>query len=338
MSTINAVTDISTMLAVYAFKSIPVYAADLPPRNLFTLNFDESIGTVGQQIVTRIPFTQFGSTANNLANGWGNLQPSSSNVTTTLAAKGYDHPFNVVTWDTIGEAQIVNTFAGILQKQTANAIFVDCANLVNTSSYTSACYVNTSSLFNLTGALFTTSGAGNTGLQSVGTLMDELELPQTDRYALLNPAAYQGLISTIFQTYVLGNDRAVIGNGFIDATQHNQAWPGIDLAGFDVFKSPRINTNTAKVPYGGAIYSSTNILAGWAGVPAAIVLAARPFELAPSPLMATIPVIEPTSGFPLTYMLSFDPSLPGWRIGVYSLYGVSAANLNAIIPIVSAST
>ncbi len=337
MATINAVTDIATMLAVYAFKSVPVYAADIPPRNLFTLNFDESIGTVGQQVVTRVPFTQFGSTANNLANGWSNTQPSSSNVTTTLQAKGYDHPFNVVTWDTIGEAQIVNTFAGILQKQTANNIFVDAANLVTSSTYTNKCYVNSSANFNLTGALFVTSGSGNTGLQSVGTLMDELELPQPDRYTVLNPAAYQGLISQIFQTYVLGNERAVVGNGFVPATEQNQAWPGINVAGFDIFKSPRINTNTAKTPYGGSVYSSSDVLAGWAGVPAGIVLAARPFELAPSPLMATIPVIEPTSGFPLTYMLSFDPSLPGWRIGVYSLYGVSAANTNAIVPIISAT-
>src|ERR1017187_9264496 len=138
MATINATTNIATMLAVYAFKSIPVYGADLPPRNLFTMNFDESISTAGQQVITRIPTTIFGATANNLANGWGNLQPSSSNVTTTLAAKGYDHPFNVVTWDTVGEAQIVNTFAGILQKQVANNIFVDRANLAPRSIYANA--------------------------------------------------------------------------------------------------------------------------------------------------------------------------------------------------------
>ena len=338
MATINAVTDIATMLAVYAFKSVPVYAADLPPRNLFTLNFDESIGTVGQQVVTRIPFTLFGTTANNLANGWGNLQPSSSNVSATLQAKGYDHVFNVVTWDTIGEAQLLNTFANILQKQAANNIFVDVANLVTSSVYTNVCYVNASSQFNLTGALATTSGSGNTGLQSVGTKMDELELTQVDRYALLNPVAYQGLISNIFQTYILGNDRAIVGNGFVPATEKNQAWPGIDVAGFSIFKHPRINTNTSTRPYGGATYSSLDTLAGFAGIPAGVVLAARPMEIAPSPLMAAISVIDPTSGFPLTYMLAFDTSLPGWRLGVYSLYGVAAANTNAIVPILSATT
>ena len=77
---INAVTNIATMLSVYAFKSVPVYAADLPPRNLYTLNLDESIGTLGQSVVTRVPTSQFAVTANNLANGWGNLQPSSSNI------------------------------------------------------------------------------------------------------------------------------------------------------------------------------------------------------------------------------------------------------------------
>lgn len=329
MATVNAVTDLATFLAVYAFKSIPTYAADIPPRNLFSLNMDESVGTVGQQVVTRVPISIFATTANNLANGWGNLAPTSSNVTTTLQAKGYDHLFNVVSWDTIGESQLVNTFAGILQKQTANAIFVDAANLVTSSNYTNTVTVGSSSLFSLT---------GSSGLQGIGTTMDNLELPQVDRYALLNPTAYQGLISNIYQTYVLGNDRAVVGNGFAGDSDKNQAWPGLDIAGFDVFKSPRINTNTALTPYGGAKYSSGNVLAGWAGVPSGLVLAARSFELAPSPLMATIPVIEPTSGFPLTYMLSFDPSLPGWRIGVYSLYGVSVANANAIVPILSATT
>lgn len=338
MAIINSVTDLATFLAVYAFKSIPVTSADLPPRNLFTLNFDESIGTVGQQVVTRLDITQFGSAPNNLANGWGNLQPTSSNVTTTLQAKGYDHPFNVVSWETIGESQIVNTFAGQLQKQAANAIFIDAANLITSSVFTNTCVVQSSSLFNLTGALYSGSQAGNTGLQSVGTLLDNLEATQPGRYAMLNPAAYQGLISQVYQTYVLGNPRAVVGNGFVDATEKNQAWPGVNLAGFDVFKHPRINANTAKTPYGGATYGSGNTLAGWAGVPSGIVLAARPFELAPSPLMATIPVIEPTSGFPLTYLMSFDPSLPGWRLGVYSLYGVSAGNPNSIVPILSATT
>ena len=337
MATINSVTDLATMLSVYAFKSVPVYAADLPPRNMFTLNFDESIGSVGQSVVTRVPFTQFGTTANNLANGWGNLQPSSSNVTATLQAKGYDHPFNVVTWDTIGESQILNTFAGILQKQVANNIFVDAANLVTSSTYTNTCYVQSSNLFNLTGSLITGVATGSTGLQSVGTLLDELEITQVDRYTMLNPAAYQGLISNIYQTYVLGNDRAVVGNGFAGGSEKNQAWPGIDVAGFDVFKSPRINTNTAKTPLGGAVYGSNDTLAGWAGVPAGLVLAARTLELAPSPLMAAVPVIEPTSGFPLTYIIAFDTSLPGWRIGCYSLYGVAAANTNAIVPILSRS-
>ncbi len=340
MATINSVTNLATMLQIYAFKSVPVYAADMPPRNLFTLNFDESIGTVGQSVVTRIPTSLFGTTANNLANGWGNLQPSSSNISTTLAAKGYDHPFNVVTWDTIGEAQLINTFAGILQKQVANNIFVDAVNLVTGSTYSSVCWVTSSAAFNLTGGLVTTAGASSTGLQSVGTLLDENEITQIDRYCMLNPSAYQGLISQIFQTYVLGNDRAVVGNGFAGATERNQAWPGLDVAGFDVFKHPRINSNTSKVPYGGATASFANgqVLAGFAGVPAGLVLAARPMDIAPSPLMAAVSIIEPTSGFPLTYLLAFDTSLPAWRLGVYSLYGVAAANPYAIVPIYSATT
>jgi hypothetical protein len=202
-------------------------------------------------------------------------------------------------------------------------------------------------LFNLSGALLqaTTVAGGNTGIQSVGTLMDNLELTQQDRYALLNPVAYQGLIAGIFQTYVLGNDRAIVGNGFTAASERNAAWPGIDLAGFSIFKHPRVNANTAKVPYGGATASvsavtgtATGALAGFAGVPAGMVLAARTMELAPSPLMAAVSVIEPTSGFPLTYILAFDTSLPGWRMGCYSLYGVSAANTNAIVPIYSLTT
>src|ERR1039458_7770184 len=214
MAVINSATSIATMLQVYAFKSIPTYAADLPPRDLFTLNFDDSIGTVGQSVVTRLATTTFSTTANNLANGWGNTQPSSSNVTTTLQAKGYDYPFNVVSWDTIGEAQLLNTFANILQKQVANNIFVDIANLVTGSTYTNQAFVSSSAAFNLTGALNqTSSGAALSGLQAIGTLMDENELTQVGRYAVLNPVAYQGLISGIYQTYVLGNERAVVGNG-----------------------------------------------------------------------------------------------------------------------------
>ena len=337
MATISATTNIATMLSVYAFKSVPIYAADLPPRNLFTLDFDDSIGTVGQSVVVAVPTTIFSTTANNLANGWGSLQPSSSNVTATLQAKGYDHPFNVVTWETIGEAKLISVFANILQKQVANNIFIDCANLVTSSVYTNVAYVSRSVDFNLTGALNTTSTAGAySGLQSVGTLLDELEIEQRDRYCVLNPVAYQGMLSQVYQTYVLGNDRAVVGNGF-DPNPRNGAWPGLDIAGFDVFKHPRINANTTKTPYGGASYGSGNTLAGFAGGPAGIVLAARPMDIAPSPLMATVTVIEPTSGFPLTYLMAFDTSLPGWRIGCYSLYGVAAGNTSAIVPIVAAS-
>ena len=339
MAVINATTNIATMLAVYPFKSIDVFAADLPPRNMFTLNFDDAAAGAGQQVITRIPSTTFATTANNLANGWGNTQPSSSNVSMTLNAKGFDHPFNVVTWETIGEAQLINTFGGFLQKQVANAIFVDAANLITSSTYTNVCYVQSSSLFNLTGSLVTSSaGTGNTGLQAVGTLLDNLEITQVDRYGIINPNAYQGLISGIYQQYVLGNDRAVVGNGFVPATERNQAWPGIDLAGFDVFKHPRINSSTAKVPYGGPSYSSNDTLVGWAGVPAGLCLAARPFEIGPAPMAASVAVIDPTSGFPLTYVIAWDSSLPGWRVGVYGLYAVAAGNTNAIVEIIAKSS
>ena len=327
MAVINSVTNIATMLQVYAYKAIPAFVADLPPRNMFTLNFDESIGTVGQSVVTRLPTTNFGSTLNDLSTGWCNLQPSSSNVTTTLAAQGYDHPFNITTWQTIGEQQLINTFANTLQKQVANGIFVQAANLVTSSVFTNTVTVTTSSLFSLT---------GSTGLQGVNAVLDNLEVTQVDRYAMLNPIAYQGLVSTIYPFLTLGNSMAIVGNGFAQTTGNvNNAWPGIQLAGTSIFKNPRISTYTALTPLGGAKYSSGNKLAGWVGNPAGIVLAARPFEVAPSPLTATVSVIEPSSGFPLTYIIAFDSSLPGFRIGCYSLFGVAAGNTNAIVPILT---
>jgi hypothetical protein len=338
MSVINSVTDIQTQLENFAFKSIELNAATLPPRSMYTLDYDDQVAQVGQIISITLPDTIFGSTANDLSNGWGNLQPSSSQVTAALAAKGYDHPFNITTVNTIGEAKLLNAFGTFIQKQAANNIFVDLANLVSSSYFTNVCYVNSSSLFNLTGSLITTSGTGNTGLQSVATQLDEYEVTTQGRYAILNPVAYQGILASAIPAYFLGSPQIVRGNGYVPDQDTNQSYRGVELAGFNCYRHPRINTNTAKLPYGGSKYTGGNVLAGWAGASSGLVLAARPLNLAPAPLMASVPIIDPTSGFPLTYIMSWDTSLPGWRLGTYSLYGVAAGNPNAISIIISAST
>ena len=97
--------NINGVLQVYAFKSIPAFAADLPPRDLYTENYDESVAQVGSSVTTRVPTSQFGA-LNDLSNGWEKQQATSSAITATLKMLGHDHQFNVTEWDTIGEQQL----------------------------------------------------------------------------------------------------------------------------------------------------------------------------------------------------------------------------------------
>lgn len=336
---INA-NSLNGFLQVYAYKTIPAFAADLPPRDLFTENFDASIANEGTAVITRIPTTVFGN-MNNLATGWEAQQATASQISATLATLGHDHEFNVTSWATIGEQQLLNTFTNILAKQVANGISVNVFNNVTNSFYTNTAYVASSSAFNFTNSLVTSTGTGSSGLQSISTLLDNLEIPQAERYAILNPTAYQGLVSSngLYNTLNYGNYDLIRYNGFkdVDGKAINSSYPGVNLAGFNIFKYPRINTTTAIRPYGGDVYSGGNVLAGFVGNKAGLVVAARVPITFQAPWMTTYTAMEPTSGFPLQFLLALDPSLPGVRLGIYTLFGSAQANPNAIVPIISRS-
>jgi len=326
---INA-NSLAGFLQVYAYKTIPAFAADMPPRDMVCENFDASIANEGTAVITRIPATVFGS-LNNLANGWEAQEATASAITATLSTLGHDHEFNVTSWATIGEQQLLNTFTNILAKQVANGITVNLFNNV-TSSY----YANTVTL-NASSSAFTLTGSNS--LQTVAATLDNYEIPQAERYCVLNPSAYQGLVSqqSVYQTLVYGGYQIVRYNGYndVDGKAINSAYPGVNLAGFNIFKYPRINSNTAKTPYGGDTYSGGNILAGFGGNKAGMVMAARVPITFQAPWMTTYTAVEPTSGFPLQFMLALDPSLPGVRLGIYTLFGTAQANKYAIVPIVA---
>jgi hypothetical protein len=300
----------------------------MPPRDLFVENFDDSIANEGTAVVTRIPTTVYGSTLNSLDSGWENQNASASSVTVTLATKGHDHSFNVTQWATIGEQQILNTFANVLAKQVANGIAVSIMSNVTNSFFTNTVSVATSSLLTFT---------GSNSLQAISTTLDNLEIPQAERYAILLPNAYQGLTSGIYQQYIYGDPTVVRYNGFKDADGKaiNSANPGLYLAGFNTFKYARLNSNAALLPYGGNVCGTK--LAGFAGNKAGLAFAARTPVTVNNPLVQTYTVTDPTSGFPLQFILAFDPSYPGWRLGVYSLFGSAQGNPNAIVPILTTS-
>ena len=301
----------------------------MPPRDMFVENFDDSIASEGTAVITRIPATSFASTLNDLSTGWAGTSATASSVTVNLATKGSDHIFNVTEFATIGEQQLLNTFSNVLAKNTANGIAVSIMNNVTTSYFTNTQSVATSSLLTFTGS----SGS----LQAISTQLDNAEIPQADRYAILLPNAYQGVTSTIYQQYVYGDPTVVRYNGFKDADGKaiNSANPGLYLAGFNTFKYPRLNSNTATLPYGGVVCGTK--LAGFAGNKAGLAFAARTPITINNPLVQTYTVVDPTSGFPLQFILAFDPSVPGWRLGVYSLFGSAQGNKNAIVPIVTTS-
>ena len=247
-----------------------------------------------------------------------------------MALKGHDHVFNILEFETVGEAQLLNTFANILGKQVCNGISVQIFNQVTSSYYTNTVSVASSSLFTY---------AGTTGsLMAASTVLDNLEIPQGDRYSILSPAAYQGLVSSnnFFATYNWGDPRLVRDNGYKSTT--NSAWPGVNIAGFNVFKHARVNANTALTPYGGDKYTGTQTLAGWAGNRAGIVFAARAPQTMQVPGVYSYVGVEPTSGLPFLFGAALDIAKPAWRFFIYSLFGVAQGNKYAIVPIVSQST
>lgn len=311
-------------LQVYALKSLPAFAADLPPRDLWTENFDSAIASEGTAVVTRIPTTVFGS-LNDLSSGWESQQASASAVTVTLKTKGHDHIFDLTQWATVGEQQLLNTFTNILAKQVANGITANVINNVSSSFYTNTYTVNSSSVYALADQ------------QAIGAKLDNLEIPQSDRYVIMNPTAYQSMIGGMYQTYVYGDPTVVRYNGFKDVNGNalNSSNPGLYVAGFNTFKYPRFTNSN--LPYGGDYYTSGDTLIGFAGNKAGIAVAARTPVTVDTPLVQSYTVIEPTSGWPIQFIMAFDTSKPGWRIGIYTLFGSAQGNPKAIVPILSKS-
>ena len=326
---INA-NSLSGFLQVYAYKSLPAFLADMPPRDMFVEDFDDSIATEGTAVVTRIPKTSFASTLNSLDSGWGNQNLTSSAVTVTLATKGTDASFTMTEWATIGEQQLLNTFANFLAKNTANGIAVSVMANVTSSYYTNTVTIGSSSLFAFT---------GSNSLQSITTTLSNLEIPVNDRYGIVTPNAYTSLTSQLYQQYVWGDPTLVRNNGYkdLDGKDISSANPGLKMAGVNMYPYARVNANTATLPYGGAVVNNAQALAGFVGNKAGLAFAARAPITINDPLFQTYTVVDPTSGFPLQFILALDPGFPGYRIGVYSLFGSAQGNPNAIVPVISAS-
>lgn len=309
-------------LAVYAQKSLTAFLADMPPRDLFTENFDDSIATGGISVTTRIPTTQYGTLNDLGTSGWESAQASASAVTITLATKGHDHPFNVTEWATITPSMLEQLYFPVLAKQVANGVTVAALNNVTSSIYTT-----TMSVANA-GALTLVGGSGS--LQYAAQLLDNNEVPTTDRYCIVNPAAWQGLISGVYQTYILGDSTAVRKNGYSEAGSN----VGYNLAGFNTFKYPRLYG--ASKPYGGdSVSQTTDKLVGVAGNKQGIIMACRvPLDMNTG-LIQSATATDPTSKISLQVILSFDQSKPMWRIGTYILFGTAAGNTKSVVPILA---
>jgi hypothetical protein len=312
----------------FVFKSIVTPFANMPPRDIWTENFDDAIAQDGQVVHAHQNTTVYGS-LNDLANGWESTQATASNYQATLSTVGKDHLINVTDWSTIGEQRILDTF-GTLGRQVANGVTVKVMNLVTQSYFTNTVTVPSSSLFNFT---------GSNGLQSIATTLDNLENDQDQRYCILTPNAYQGLVSSngVYNFINYGGTEIIRGNGFkdVDGSDVNSAHPGIELAGFDIYKYPRLGT-LGKLPYGGDKVSNSTLI-GFAGVKSGLFVANRVPIPQNAPLYQSYVYTDPTSKFSYQYIMAFDTSKPGWRFGIYTLMGCAAANPNAIVPILTQS-
>lgn len=308
-------------LAVYAQKSLNAFLADMPPRDIFTENFDDSIATGGVSVTTRIPTTIYGTLNDLGVSGWESQQASASAITTTLATKGHDHSFSVTEWATVTPAMLESLYFPVIAKQTANGVVVNALNNVTSSVNTTTMAVASAGALTLTGA--------SASLQYAAQLLDNNEIPVDGRYAILNPAAWQGVISTATPVYYLGDNTIVRKNGYSDAASNT----GYALAGFNTFRYARLYGATK--PYGGDSYSSGDKLVGVAGHKQGLVMACRvPLDMNTG-LIQSYTAVDPSSKLSIQAVLAFDQSKPVWRIGTYILFGTAAGNNKAIVPIIS---
>lgn len=307
-------------LAVYAQKSLEQFVADMPPREMFTENFDESIANGGISVTTRIPTTVWGTPNDLGTDGWAKTQGSASSVTATLATKNYDIQFNETEWATITPTMLQNTYFPPMIKQLANGIIVDAISLVTSSVYTTT----------MTGAPTTFNVTGAFSLASASLLLNKNEVPESSRYAIIDPNMYFGLVSAVTPTYIYGSPGVVQGGGFAGGK------PALKLMDFDsITMYPRFYY--ASKPAGGSSYPTayTDKLVGIAGHKQGLMLAARAPVDVNNGLVQSATAVDPTSKLSIQVRVVYDVSVPVWRLAVVALYGVAAANPRAIIPLLA---
>jgi hypothetical protein len=325
----NQTNVFSGIIEEFVFKSIVTPFANMPPRDIYTENFDDAIAQEGQVVHAHQNTTVYGA-LNDLANGWDNTPATASNYSASLKTLGKDHFIITTDWQTVGEQRILDMF-GSLGRNVANGITVNVLNNITTGSFPNFVSINSSSLFNLT---------GSSGLQSIGTTLDNLETDQDKRFFITTPNAYQALVASsgVFQTLVYGGSEIIRGNGFkdVDGADVNSSHPGIHLAGFDIYKYPRLGT-LGLVPYGGSQVSGDTSLIGFGGNRSALFAANRVPIPSNFPAVSTYTYVDPTSKFSLQYIMGLDFSKPGIRFGVYTLFGSAAANPNGMVRLITKS-
>jgi hypothetical protein len=305
-------------LAVYAQKSLEQFIADMPPREMFTENFDESISNGGISVTTRIPTTVWGGLNDLGVDGWAKTKTSASAVTATLATKNYDIQFNETEWATITPTMLQNTYFPPMIKQLANGIIVDAISLVTSSVYTTT-MTGAASAFQVTGAFSLASGSW---------LLNKNEIPEASRYAIIDPTMYQALVSTVTPTYIYGSPLAVQGMGYTGGR------PSLKLMDFDsITMYPRFYGATA--PQGGAKVTNSDKLIGILGNKQGLMLALRAPVDVNNGLVQSATAVDPTSKLSIQVRVVYDVSVPCWRLAVVALYGVAAANPKAIVPVLS---
>lgn len=300
-------------LAVYAQRSLEQMITDMPPIDLWTANFDDTITNGGISVTTRISTTSY-STPNDLSQGWSPTVATSSACVATLKLKDYDMIFNELEWSTITPQVLINTFFQPMARQMANGMVVDALNNVTSSYFTNTLTVNSSSLFTVT---------GSTSLQTCSTILDNLEIHQADRYCIITPAMYQGLTSGILPTYYYGDDGAV---------KRNQVQ---ELLNFKLHRYPRLKN--AVLPQGGASYSNSDKMVGLVGNREGLVMAVRQPVIPDNSIVQAANAVDPTSKLSIQTRMIYDVSKPGWRLAVVGLWGSTAGNSDAIVPILTAS-
>jgi hypothetical protein len=308
--------NLTSQLNVYSQEALAQFIATMPNFGMFTERFDTEIANGGQNLVTRIPNTQFNS-ANDLTQGWADISASAQTITIPLGIKNYSEAFNELEWATLTEANLRSWFLPQMATQLANSITVDALNKVTSSYYTNTVTVSTSSLFAITGAA---------SLAQAATILSNNEIPENGRYAVVTPTIKQALMAgQIYQTFAAENTNGALVDNRVRR-----------LADFDLTTYARFYNAT--LPQGGDKYSSKDKLVGVAGNKQGLLAAVRqPVEINAGTTWSSN-AADPSSGLSLQVRLMYDPSKPVWRFAVVSVWGTAQGNPNAIVPIITQST